>query len=83
MTLRIIFFTKCDIDDNWYIKGQNRRLTRESWDPDAIAVIEAKQKGAGIDVNTVGESMQHLKFKVDSLVTTRGHILGFDPSSLL
>lgn len=82
MTLKIISFIACDIDDSWYILGQNRRLVRETWDPNMVAIIQAKDDGASITVDTKGEVGQLLKFKNDALVTLRGNLLAFDASSL-
>lgn len=82
MTLRIVSFAICNLDDSWYIRGQNRPLNRESWALDMSGIIEAKREGAGIDVSFNNDQVQHLKFKYDALVTIRGNLLAFDTSSL-
>jgi hypothetical protein len=83
MVLRILAFATCDIDDNWYLSGKNKRFMREMWDPNAATTIEAKLHGAAISIDAGGKSIQHLKFKNKALVTIRGHVLAFDTSSLM
>lgn len=83
MTLRIIRFVECQLDDNWrFHKGNSvgGSVTLGSWVQEKEKVISAQTQGAKIGVSVSENHGITLKFRNGAIVALSGDLLVYDMS---
>jgi hypothetical protein len=85
MTIRIVHFNECIIDDenDWSYEDEKKELVLANWDVTTTQIIKSNRHGAKLIVFLSDNDDQVLTFKNNQPVKITGNMMVFLNSSLL